>query len=104
VFDKGRLVRIEEKPKKPKSPYAQIGVYMYDAHVFDYIRTLKPSPRGELEITDLNNIYVRKKAMDHRIIKGYWVDAGTTIDSLFQASSFIAGRRGQAADRVGIEE
>ena len=104
VFKDGRLIKIEEKPAKPKSPYAQIGVYMYDSYVFDFIRTLKPSKRGELEITDLNNIYVRKKAMDHRIVKGYWVDAGTTIDSLFQASDFIARRRGGAADRTGIEE
>lgn len=88
-----RLSKIVEKPKNPKSPYAQIGIYMYDSTVFDLIRKLKPSRRGELEITGLNNAYIKRGLVDYRMVNGYWVDAGTTIPELFNASSFIRSQK-----------
>ena len=72
-----RIVGIEEKPKKPKSNYAVTGIYMYDATVFDKIRTLVPSGRGELEITDVNNAYIREGTMTFSYLEGWWTDAGT---------------------------
>jgi len=76
-LDGDKVVSIEEKPKNPKSNWASIGVYIYDSKAFEYIETLKPSERGELEITDLNNIYVQKEKMEAGFIKGYWYDTGT---------------------------
>lgn len=72
-----RIVSIEEKPEKPKSDYAVTGIYMFDAEVFDLIKNLKPSGRGELEITDVNNHYIRKGQMKYSILEGWWTDAGT---------------------------
>lgn len=80
-----RVVRIEEKPSHPKSPYAVTGFYLYDSSVFDIVRTLKPSDRGELEITDVNNAYVDRKAMQAVMLEGDWTDAGT-FESLFEAN------------------
>jgi glucose-1-phosphate thymidylyltransferase len=80
-----RIVRIVEKPKAPKSDLAVTGIYMYDAHVFDAIRTLKPSARGELEITDVNNHYLAKGELQYDQLKGWWTDAGT-FDSLLRAN------------------
>ncbi len=85
----GKLARIEEKPKKPKSNYIVTGVYMYDGHVFDIIRPLKPSARGELEITDVNNAYIRKGEMTYGILEGWWSDSGT-FESLFRANQLVA--------------
>ncbi len=85
----GKIVGIEEKPKKPKSNLAVIGVYMYDAHVFDIIKTLRPSDRGELEITDVNNAYLREGKLAFDIIRGAWTDAGT-FGSLYRASRLVA--------------
>jgi len=85
----GKIVGIEEKPKKPKSNLAVIGVYMYDAHVFDIIKTLRPSDRGELEITDVNNAYLREGKLAYDIIQGAWTDAGT-FGSLYRASRLVA--------------
>lgn len=73
----GRIVGIEEKPKKPKSDYVITGIYFYDASVFDIIRTLKPSTRSELEITDVNNAYIAKGRLAYDILDGWWSDAGT---------------------------
>ena len=84
----GRITGIEEKPKQPKSDYAVIGIYMYDAQVFDIISTLKPSGRGELEITDVNNAYLKRGQLEHDILEGWWTDAGT-FDSLFRASQLV---------------
>ncbi|HEX8179993.1 MAG TPA: sugar phosphate nucleotidyltransferase [Pyrinomonadaceae bacterium] len=84
-----RVVRIEEKPKKPKSNYAVIGVYMYDAEVFKIIKTLKPSARGELEITDVNNAYIARGEMTWDELDGWWTDAGT-FDSLLRACNLVA--------------
>ncbi len=83
-----KVVLIEEKPKEPKSSYAVTGLYIYDNEVFKVIRTLKSSARGELEITDVNNYYIRKGKMDARILKGFWVDAGT-FESLFKATQLV---------------
>jgi glucose-1-phosphate thymidylyltransferase len=92
VIESGRILRIEEKPAEPKSRYAVIGVYMYDNHVFDIIKTLKPSGRGELEITDVNNAYIESGDMTWDIIDGWWTDAGT-FDSLLKASNLVAELR-----------
>ncbi len=85
----GRIVRIEEKPKQPKSRYAVTGIYFYDNTVFDKIRQLKPSWRGELEITDVNNMYLAEGTLTYSILEGWWTDAGT-FESLRRASSLIA--------------
>ncbi|MEW6351148.1 MAG: sugar phosphate nucleotidyltransferase [Thermodesulfobacteriota bacterium] len=89
VFDRDRIIRIEEKPKVPASRYAVTGIYMYDSHVFDFIGTLTPSARGELEITDVNNLYIERQAMSWSVLDGWWTDAGT-FDSLLRASNLIA--------------
>jgi glucose-1-phosphate thymidylyltransferase len=81
----GNVLSIEEKPEHPKSDIAQIGVYMYDPKVFDYIRKLKPSKRGELEVTDLNNFYVKEGRIMCDIID-WWIDAGTSFDELLRAN------------------
>jgi len=85
----GRVINIEEKPKDPKSNYAVIGLYMYDSDVFEIAKTLKPSDRGELEITDVNNEYIRRGTMTYSIIDGWWTDAGT-FESLYRASKLVA--------------
>jgi glucose-1-phosphate thymidylyltransferase len=85
----GRIVRIEEKPKDPPSNYAVIGVYMYDPEVFRIIKTLKPSDRGEMEITDVNNEYLRLGTLTYDILDGWWTDAGT-FESLLRASKLVA--------------
>ena len=88
-LDGDRVVRIEEKPKSPKSKYAIIGIYMYDNTVFDIIKTLKPSERGELEITDVNNRYINRGEMTWEVLDGWWTDAGT-FGSLLRASQLVA--------------
>jgi glucose-1-phosphate thymidylyltransferase len=89
VFRGKRIVGIEEKPRRPKSRYAVTGIYMYDARVFDVIRTLKPSGRGELEITDVNNWYLQQGALDFEILRGWWTDAGT-FEALHRAGNLVA--------------
>lgn len=84
-----RIAGIEEKPKRPKSNYAVIGIYMYDATVFDKVKTLVPSNRGELEITDVNNAYIREGSMAFSHLDGWWTDAGT-FDSLLRATNLVA--------------
>ena len=88
-LDGRRVVRIEEKPHQPKSDHAVIGIYMYDTEVFDIVRTLKPSARGELEITDVNNAYIERDEMTWDELAGWWTDAGT-FDSLLRASNLVA--------------
>ena len=83
------VLRIEEKPKAPKSEYAVIGIYMYDGEVYDIIRTLEPSGRGELEITDVNNAYIKREEMTWEQLDGWWTDAGT-FESLQRASNLVA--------------
>jgi glucose-1-phosphate thymidylyltransferase len=84
-----RIVGIEEKPAKPKSHHAVIGIYMYDGTVFDKVRTLVPSGRGELEITDVNNAYIREGTMTFSHLDGWWTDAGT-FESLLRAANLVA--------------
>ncbi len=84
-----KVAGIEEKPLRPKSNYAVTGVYLYDSTVFEKVRNLKPSARGELEITDVNNAYIREDSLTYSILKGWWTDAGT-FDSLLRATNLVA--------------
>ncbi len=84
-----RIVRIEEKPAHPKSNYAVIGIYLYDSKVYDIVETLKPSGRGELEITDVNNAYIERGQMTYAVLDGWWTDAGT-FESLLRANNLVA--------------
>ena len=84
-----KILKIEEKPNKPKTDYAVIGIYMYDAMVFDFARDVKPSDRGELEITDVNNAYIRHGKMTYDVLDGWWTDAGT-LESLYRATKLVA--------------
>jgi len=85
----GRIVGVEEKPRKPKNNLAVIGIYMYDRQVFDFIRTLQPSGRGEFEITDVNNAYIKQGTLTYDILDGWWTDAGT-FESLQRAGIRVA--------------
>ena len=84
----GRIVGIEEKPSAPKSDYAVTGVYMYGPEVFDIVRTLRPSGRGELEISDVNQHYAEQNALTYDVLKGWWTDAGT-FESLLRANELV---------------
>lgn len=90
--DESKIVEIIEKPKHPTSPYAVTGLYFYDAKVYDIIRALKPSGRGELEITDVNNAYIKSGQMHWQELKGFWSDAGT-FHSLFRSNRYWAQKR-----------
>lgn len=92
-YDPSRIVHIEEKPKNPQSDYAVTGLYIYDRQVFDYISRLSPSDRGELEITDVNNLYLEAGKLRWIELQGYWSDAGT-FESLYRANRFWAEQRG----------
>src|SRR2546425_3425273 len=97
VFEGDRIVRVEEKPKKPRSGYAVTGFYLYDATVFDRIRAVKPSGRGELEITDVNNLYLADGLMTYSILDGWWTDAGT-FESLLRANKVEPSTLTRSAD------
>jgi glucose-1-phosphate thymidylyltransferase len=101
-----RIVNIEEKPRHPKSNYAVTGIYMYDATVFDKVRTLVPSKRGELEITDVNNAYIQEGSMTFDFLEGWWTDAGT-FESLLRAANLVAqsvtARRQAEAEKLDVE-
>ena len=96
----GRITDIVEKPAQPKSNLAVTGIYFYDATVFDFIRTLKPSARGELEITDVNNTYIAQGTMTYDILPGWWTDAGT-FESLHHASVLVQQQRAKESQRAG---
>jgi glucose-1-phosphate thymidylyltransferase len=96
-----RIVRIDEKPEKPASKYAVTGIYMYDSEVFEIIKTLKPSKRGELEITDVNNSYIDRGRMQYDILDGWWTDAGT-FESLLHASNLV--RQNATKEKEKAEE
>jgi len=98
-----RILGIEEKPKKPKSDYAVIGVYMYDETVFDKTRTLVPSRRGEMEITDVNNAYIQEGTMTFSHLDGWWTDAGT-FDSLRRATNLVAETNRARAEAALLTE
>jgi glucose-1-phosphate thymidylyltransferase len=89
VFEGEKIIRVEEKPANPASNYAVIGIYMYDYRVFEFIRSLQPSQRGELEITDVNNFYIREGKMQWDVLNGWWSDAGT-FESLQSAGNLVA--------------
>lgn len=89
LLDGNKVVRIDEKPLVPQSDYAVIGIYMYDARVYEIIRSLEPSGRGELEITDVNNAYIARNQMTWEELEGWWTDAGT-FESLLRASNLVA--------------
>jgi glucose-1-phosphate thymidylyltransferase len=91
-LESDRIIGIEEKPAQPRSNLAVTGIYMYDEHVFDVIRTCQPSDRGELEITDVNNVYIRQGTLSYDVLKGWWSDAGT-FESLYRASSLVRESR-----------
>ena len=85
----GRVVRIVEKPVDPPSDYAVTGIYFYDERVFEVIPTLVPSGRGELEITDVNNAFVLRGAMEYDVLEGFWGDAGESIDAYYEVNDFV---------------
>jgi glucose-1-phosphate thymidylyltransferase len=96
-----RIVGIEEKPARPKSKYAVTGIYLYDESVFDKTRTLKPSARGELEITDVNNAYIREGTMTFSYLSGWWTDAGT-FDSLLRAANLVHETKRKSAKQMAL--
>jgi len=93
-----KIVGIEEKPKNPKSKYAVTGIYMYDNRVFEIIKSLKPSGRGELEITDVNNAYIRDGELTYSVLDGWWTDAGT-FESLLRANNLVAKKEDESKIR-----
>lgn len=93
-FEGNKITRIVEKPKKPKTNYVVTGIYMYDSQVFDFIKKLEPSRRGELEITDVNNMYIKKGQLTYSKLNGWWTDAGT-FESLLRANNLVAKTRGK---------
>ncbi len=99
VFDGGKILRIEEKPEHPASPYAVIGIYFYDWTVFNRIRTLKPSNRSEYEITDVNNSYLAEGQLAHEVLDGWWTDAGT-FESLWRAANLVHQSANQPAEQA----
>ncbi len=90
VLDGPRIVRIEEKPATPPSSYAITGCYLYDASVFDIVRGLRPSGRGELEITDVNNAYIERGELEHEVVEGFWADCGESFDAYMRAARLVA--------------
>ena len=99
--DRDRIAEVVEKPKDPPSNLAVIGIYLYDHRVFDICRTLKPSARGELEITDVNNAYIVRDEMEYDLLQGWWIDAGT-VESLHQASTLVAMHGANKAEALDI--
>lgn len=95
---KNEIVKIEEKPKVPRSSYAVTGLYVYDQKVFEIIKKIKPSERGQLEITDVNNAYLKEGKLRWEELKGFWTDAGT-YSSLFRANDYWARKKGYSEDR-----
>ena len=99
IINGEQIVRIEEKPKHPQSDYAVTGLYMYDQTVFEIIKTLKPSGRGELEITDVNNAYIEHNEMTYAIVDGWWSDAGT-FDSLLRSNILVASQSENDSEEI----
>lgn len=99
ALDERHIVEIDEKPQKPRSAFAVVGLYFYDPEVFDIIRTVRPSARGEYEITSVNNAYIAKHALEYEICHGRWTDAGT-FESYFEANKILLERDARNAARV----
>ncbi len=93
-----QIIRIDEKPEEPASGYAVTGIYMYDGDVFEIVKTLKPSKRGELEITDVNNAYIHQGKMQYDILEGWWTDAGT-FESLLHASNLVRQNESRSKEK-----
>jgi len=100
AMDGDRIRCIEEKPEHPPSPFCVTGIYLYDTGVFEIIRTLKPSRRGEMEITDVNNVYAERGRLGSRVLHGWWIDAGTH-ESLYEA--FLRMKEQEASAGLGAE-
>lgn len=94
VIDGAKVSKIIEKPTEPPSDLAVTGLYMYDGNVFNIVRSLKPSARGELEITDVNNAYIARGELNYAVLKGWWGDAGESFDSYLQAGLLVAKKHG----------
>lgn len=92
VFNGERIVRVEEKPERPASQFAVTGCYLYDQHVFEIVRALKPSERGELEITDVNNAYLARGELEYEVVDGFWADCGESFASYLNAAKLVADR------------
>ncbi len=88
ALDEHQVIEIQEKPEQPKSPYAVVGLYYFDTHIFDVIRSITPSDRGEMEITSVNNVYIAKQQLQYSICHGHWTDAGT-FNSLLEANQML---------------
>ena len=99
-FEDGRIVEILEKPAEPPSNFAVTGIYMYDGDVFGIAKTLEPSERGELEITDVNNAYIERGEMGYDVMEGWWTDAGT-FESLHRANCLVAQGGANRVDAPG---
>lgn len=95
----GKVLSIEEKPEHPKSDLAQTGIYMYDSQVFKFIKSLRPSKRGELEVTDLNNYYLKQGTLTCDILEGWWIDAGTSFEELLRANNLVANEYKKEAQK-----
>lgn len=98
ALDEQQVIEIEEKPKAPKSSFAVVGLYLYDEHVFDVIRGIQPSARGELEITSVNNAYIAKNQLQYDVCHGRWTDAGT-FDSLLEANTILSANENRILER-----
>ena len=103
VLEGDKVVLIEEKPRVPRSPYAVTGVYLYDAQVFQIVQNLVPSGRGELEITDVNNEYIRRGAMGFDVLQGFWGDAGESIDHYLAVINYVAAHWPHPVDPEGAQ-
>jgi glucose-1-phosphate thymidylyltransferase len=101
VIESDRVVLIEEKPAQPKSPFAVTGIYMYDSVVYDIVNHLAPSGRGELEITDVNNEYIRRGIMEYDVLSGFWGDAGESIDHYLNVINYVAHHWPRTVPREG---
>lgn len=88
--NRGKVISLEEKPEHPKSDLAQTGIYMYDKQVYQFIKDLKPSARGELEVTHLNQQYMKQGTLTCEVMEGWWIDAGTSYDELLRANNLVA--------------
>ena len=91
ALDETKVVEIQEKPEKPKSNYAVVGAYLYDSHVWEIIESLKPSKRGEYEITDVNNAYIARGELSYDFVRGMWMDTGT-FESYHRANEILFSR------------
>jgi glucose-1-phosphate thymidylyltransferase len=93
-----KVINIIEKPEHPETNYAVIGVYIYDSTIFDIIKGLTPSARGELEITDVNNVYIKRGEMSFELFNGFWGDAGASVDALLEVNNYVAKRKKENPD------